>query len=68
MISFLILMQANVMLDFSTMDFFAFLISIAFHIEKILCYFFLTNPTINFTAVTSLGTDGQANLFLLVSF
>jgi len=54
------------MLDSSTMDFFVFLISTAFHIEKIL-YFSLTIPTINFTAVTSFGTDGQAKLFLLVS-
>jgi len=65
-------MQASAMLDSSTMDFFAFLISTAFHIEPILCIFSLAlehslNPSMNFTVATSLGTDGQANLFLLGS-
>jgi len=65
-------MQASAMLDSSTMDFFVFLISTAFHIEQILCIFFLAlehslNPPMNFTVAASLGTDGQANLFLLGS-
>jgi len=60
------------MLGSSMMDFFAFLIATVFHIEKILCIFFRTlehslNHSINFPVVLSLGTDGQANLFLLVS-
>ena len=60
------------MLGSSMMDFFAFLIATVFHIEKILCIFFRTlehslNPPMNFTVATSLGTDGQANLFLLGS-
>jgi len=60
------------MLDSLMMDFFAYLISIAFHIEQILFIFSLAlehrlHPNMNFTVVTSLGTDGQANLFLLGS-
>jgi hypothetical protein len=65
-------MQASVMLDSLMTDFFAYLISTAFHIEQTLSIFSLTlehllNPNMNFTVVTSLGTDGQANLFLLGS-
>jgi len=65
-------MQASAILDSSMMDFFVFLISTAFHIEQILCIIFRAlehslNPPMNFTVATSLGTDGQANQYLLGS-
>jgi len=60
------------MLDISTMVFFAYLIATVFQIEQILCIFSLVlehrlHPPMNFIVATFLGTDGQANLFLLGS-
>jgi len=65
-------MQASAILDSSMMDFFAFLISTAFHIEQILCIIFRAlerslNPSMNFTVVIFIGTAGQANQYLLGS-